>query len=40
MHYIAPINLAQSDDALSSETDPLETYSFLLSSFFHSSRGE
>ena len=40
MHYFASIILAQSGDALSSETDSLETHSFLLSSFIHSSRGE
>ena len=40
MHYIASIILAQSGEALSSETDPLETHIFLLSSFIHSSCGE
>ena len=40
MHYIVSIVNAQSGDALSLETDPLETHSFLLSSFIHSSRGE
>ena len=33
MHYTASIILAQSGEALSSETDPLETHSFLPSSF-------
>ena len=33
MHYIVSIVNAQSGDALSLETDPLETHSFLLSSF-------
>ena len=37
---MAYVILAQSGEALSSETDPLETHSFLLSSFVHSSRGE
>ena len=40
MHYIASIILAQSVEELSLETDPLETHSFLLSSYIHPSRGE
>ena len=36
----ASIILAQSDEELSSETDILETHSFLLLSIIHSSRGE
>ena len=40
MHYIASAILAHSVWALSSETDPLETHFFLLSSFIYSSHGE
>ena len=36
MHVI----FLQSGEALSSETDPLKTHSFLLSSFIHSYNGE
>ena len=40
MRCFASIILAQSDEELSSETDILETHSFLLLSIIHSSRGE
>ena len=40
MHYIASIILEQPGETLSSETDPLKTQSFLLSSFIHSYHGE
>ena len=40
MRCFASFILAQSDEELSSETDILETHSFLLLSIIHSSRGE
>ena len=41
MHYYDASNiLAQSGEVLSSETDPLKTHPFLLSSFIHSYDGE